>query len=217
MQMSKKLTLSVGQAHDLEEKMGKRDVTDEMFGMAMSNRKKLDDIAAIFKDMPLTESIIVERIDKNTVRLRLLAVNHDQSVEEAVKGLPYVNSNLTSANFPSCHNGKTGVEEVELFLYRPVPKSENWSHKKVEKAIDKAGFISADMPELAILKDYADELWEADIRFYITAFGASSRWQYPDGFVFVAYLRLFPDFRGFRLYRLEDDWSGRGWFVVRRK
>lgn len=176
-----------------------------------------NNLAAVLRSEAVPASIIAERVDDNIVRLRLLTVNHDIAIEEAVKGLPYVNSNITSANFPNCHNGKTGVEEVELYLYRPVPKGENWSYKKVEKAIAKAGFIPADIPDLAVLKDYADELWEADIRYYITAFGKSSRWQDPDGNVGVAYLLLFPAYRRFFLYWLENDWRDGDWFVVRRK
>ena len=214
--MSKDLVISVGQAHDFEEKMGNRGVTNKMFQSVMDSRRRLDNIASLFKGEAISKSIIAERIDENLVRLRLLTINHDDSVEEMVKEL-LGNSNITSANFPNCHNGKTGMEEVELFLYRPVPKGGNWSTEKVEKEIDKAGFISADLPELAILKDYANELWEADIRYYVTALGENSRWQDPNGNVRVAYLRLGPDDRRFHLDWLENDWCGSDWFVVRRK
>ena len=163
------------------------------------------------------QSIIAEKVDENTIKLRVLSVNYDQTIEEMVRKSGFNNnSNITSTNFSKSKNGRNDVEEVELFLFRPVPAGQVYSTKNVEKAINKAGFISVDLPELSPIKEHCDELWDAGVKF-ITALGKSSRWRNPDGYVYTPYLDLSPDDRRFNLYWVEVDWSDDVWFVVRRK
>jgi len=162
--------------------------------------------------------IIVAKHEMATIGLAPVEINHDQSVEEMVGGFNFSNSDINSENFPNVNGDKLGSEDVNLLLVRPIPSGKRYSTEKVIEMLDRAGFIPEDIPALSPLKakENADELWYAGVRF-ITALGENSRWLLPGGFVYVAYLDLSPDDRGFGLYSLGRGWSGDDWFVVRRK
>lgn len=159
-------------------------------------------------------SIIVAHQAIETIEFAPLDIDHDQAVEEMVSGLLYANPNLTDANFPNVHSGKTGIEEVKLCDVRPVPSGQSWATDKVLAALDEAGFIPEDLPALTVQKDHIDELRAAGIN-YLTALGDGSRWQDPDGLVCVPCLSLGS--REFGLCSLGRQWFGSDWFVVRRK
>lgn len=200
-------------ARQLEEKF----VIDDSEFQSFLDSGRISEFANLIRGGVLTDGIIAHRIDENTIKLRVLSVNYDPTIEEMVKKLGFNNNSyITSANFSKSKNGKTGTEEVELFLLRLVPAGEVCSIKNVEKAINKAGFISVDLPELSPLMEHCDELWEAGVKL-ITVFGKSSRWQNPFGFVVTPYLFLRPDYRRFGLSWLERAWRDNGWFAVRRK
>lgn len=162
-------------------------------------------------------SIIVAHNDiDETIELVTLAINYDLTVEEMIEGLLYNDSDITSENFPNCKVGKTGTEEANLLLMRPVPSGQSWSTDQVLAVLDGAGFVQEELPALVPFKEHMDELYKAGVQ-YVTALGEGSRWRSSFGSVCSPFLHLDPAHRGFRLDWLEYDWNDNDWFVVRRK
>jgi len=165
-------------------------------------------------------SLIVRRQSLPTIELAVRKIDHGLSVEEMIVGYEGNSSDLTSANYPDCHAGKTGIEEASLLLVQAVPGDGSEDTDEVLRIIDEVGFILlGELPDVAVLKDPADcdELWAAGVK-YVTALGPNSRWQGPDsGDVYVVCLRLDPDNRSFSDYWFGHRWYGYDWFVVRRK
>jgi len=160
-------------------------------------------------------SIIVARYDCPVIELAPMVADFDQTVEEMIAGLPNNHPDITSAHFPECRRGKTGREEVRLFLVKPLHDREHLPVEDVLQRLAEAGFVREGLPQLALLKHHADDLWAAGV-CYVGAFADSSVWQRPDGGSAV-YLILNPEDRGFHLHRLEGEWGGPAWLVVGRQ
>ena len=163
----------------------------------------------------MSSGIVVARHDFPVVDLAPLVARFDQTVEHMIAGLPNNNPDITSAHFAECRRGRTGQEEVRLFLAKPLHDRQHLPVEDVLRYLDEAGFVPEDLPQLALLKDHADELWAAGV-YYVSALGASSVWQKPDG-GYAVYLILNPEDRGFHLHWLGGEWGGPVWFVVSRK
>jgi len=158
--------------------------------------------------------IIVEH-EMPVIELTPLGVNYDLTVEEMIAGLRNNNPNITSEHFPNCRSGRTGiVTEIGLCLVKPVPSGHGYSDPKAEEMVTAAGYSFEELPVLGVLKEHADELWNAGIQ-YIVARGPNSRWQRPGG-ARVVYFGLDPEDRGFGLRRLEVGWSDDVWFLCRK-
>jgi len=158
--------------------------------------------------LPVVELIVA--------KLKPLIINYDLTVEKMIAGLPDNDTNVTSEHFPDCRAGKTGIEEAQLFLVKPVPSGKRLPTQDVEEILDK-DFVREELPALAVLKEYCDQLRAQEIQF-ITALGPNSRWANPDGGD-VSVPCLGPHFvhRGFSLLLVEKDWFDYDWFVCRRK
>lgn len=178
----------------------------------------------------MSSGIIVARHDFPVVELAPLAVGFDRTVEEMIAGLPNNNPDITSAHFPECRGGKAGQEQVRLFLAKPLHDRQHLPTEEVLRRLDEAGFVPEGLPQLAPLKDHADELWGAGV-YYVAALAANSVWQKPDG-GYAVYLIVNPEDRGFHLHWLgadtaggtkvvpqdyRADLGGQLWFVVSRK
>ena len=163
----------------------------------------------------MSSGIVVARHDFPVVDLAPLVARFDQTVEHMIAGLPNNNPDITSAHFAECRRGRTGQEEVRLFLAKPLHDRQHLPVEDVLRYLDEAGFVPEDLPQLALLKDHADELWAAGV-YYVSALGVSSVWQKPDG-GYAVYLILNPEDRGFHLHWLGGEWGGPVWFVVSRK
>jgi len=191
----------------------------------IEDRKGMNDLGIVlvkavelFLFNPAPIDSIGDWMDRNTIKLYPININYDLTIEEMIAKPRFDNDPyITSANFLRCKNKKTGIEKLELLLARPVPAEKIFSAKKVEKALDKEGFICVDLPELAALKDYTDDLLKQGVK-YITALGENSRWRDPRRYVFVPSLELCPYNSG-RVYLVpyNNYWLNYNWFVVRRK
>ena len=174
--------------------------------------------------------IIAKRWDFPIVELRPLRIGSAQTVEEMIAGLPHNNPDISSANFTACQGGPAGETAAGLLLVKPLPDREHEPTDDIRKRLDAAGLVSEGLPQLALLKHHADELWAAEI-YYVGVLEANSIWWKPDG-GYVVYLILNPVDRGFHLQWIGADTAGgtvavrdeyRGdlngqlWFLVRRK
>jgi hypothetical protein len=163
----------------------------------------------------MSRGIVVARHDFPVIELAPMAVKLDQTVEEMIAGLPNNNPHITSAHFPHCRAGSTGQGEARLLLAKPVHEREHFPMEDVLRRLAGARFVPEDLPQLALLKHHADELWAAGVCF-VGSLGASSVWQGPDG-GYAVYVILNPEDRGFHLHWLGGDWGGQTWFLVRRE
>jgi hypothetical protein len=161
----------------------------------------------------MKRGIIAARYDYPVIELRPLTVDFGQTVEEMVAGQQNTNAQITSAHFPECRRGKRPAE-LRLFLVKPLQTRQHLPKEDVVQRLADAGFAPVDLPELAALKDHADELWAAGVPF-AAALGEASIWQGPDG-GYSPYLILNPEDRGFHLHWMEGEWSGLVWFLVSR-
>ena len=159
--------------------------------------------------------IIVARHDFPVIELAPAIARFDRTVGEMIAGMPNSNPDITSAHFPECRGGKTSQEEVRLLLVRPLHERQHVPTEDVLRRLGEAGFVPGDLPQLALLKDHADELWAAGVH-YGAALGPNSVWRKPDG-GYAVYLILNPEDRGFHVHWLEGDLGGQLWFLVRRK
>lgn len=167
--------------------------------------------------------IVVAEYNLPIVVLAPLPINYDLTVEEMVAGVSK-DKDITSKHFPNCRAGKTGVEEAQLFLIRPVPLRTTVPFRKilstqdVEKILNRVGFICEEIPALAALKKHYDELWAQGIEF-IAALGPNSRWVNPavDDDTGDLCLILDPDARGFNILSISCGWDSDDWFICRRK
>lgn len=161
-------------------------------------------------------SIIVYPPSFPIIELRPYLVNYDQSVEEMIAGLPH-NDCITSKRFPNCRGDKTGLKEIRAYLVKPT----FLLISTCLQLLNKNNFIPEDLPALAPLKEYAEEFYGSSI-YSIVTLGANSIWQTPNTLCttnrYAICLKSHPDFRGFHLRNLEDNWhSSDNWFLVRRK
>ena len=163
----------------------------------------------------MSRGIIAARHDYPVIELAPMVADLDQSVEQMIAGMPNNNPDITSAHFAACGAGKTGRQRARLFLAKPLHDRQHVPKEEVLQRLDAAGFVPGDLPELALLKDHADELWAAGVCF-VGALGADSVWQGPDG-GYAPYFILNPEDRGFHLHWLEGDWGGPVWFMVKAK
>ena len=163
----------------------------------------------------MSSGIVVAHYIYPVIEFAPMVVDLDRSVEEMVAGLLNTNPDLTSEHFPDCRRGYTGPREARLFRAKPLQDRQHVPLEEVLRRLDASGFIPEDLPQLAQLKDHADELWAAGVHF-VAALGAGSVWQGPDG-GYHPYLILHPEDRGFHLHWLESEWGGPVWFVVSRK
>jgi hypothetical protein len=163
----------------------------------------------------VSSDIIVAHYTYPVIELAPMVVTFDETVEEMVAGLLNTNPDLTSGNFSECRRGKTGSEEARLFLAKPLHDRQHLPMAEVLRRLDEAGFVPEGLPQLAKLKNHADELWAAGVHF-VGALGAGSAWQGPDG-GYHPYLILNPEDRGFHLRWLESEWGGPVWLVVSRR
>lgn len=162
----------------------------------------------------MSRTVIAAHYTYPVIELAPVVVRFDQSVEEMVSGLLNTNPDITSAHFPHCRRGRSAAEKAPLFLAKPLHDREHEPREEVARRLEQSGFAPEDLPQLAALKDHADELWAAGVR-YVGALGSASVWRGPDG-DYAPYLILNPEDRGFHLHWLEGDWGGPLWFVVRR-
>lgn len=175
----------------------------------------------------MSNAIIAARHDFPVIELAPRSVRCDQTVEAMVAGLANTNPDITSAHFPECRSGRQ--EQAHLFLAKPLSDRQHLPTDDVLRLLTEAGFVPEDLPSLALLKEYADELWEAGV-YYVAALGAKSIWLQADG-NYAVYLLTNPEDRGFHLHWLgadtaggtkaiKDDYradlNGQLWFVVRR-
>ena len=178
----------------------------------------------------MSSGIIVARHDFPVIELAPLVVAFDRTVEEMVAGLPNSNRDITSPHFPECRGREAGQESSRLLLAKPLQDRQHLPTEDVLRRLDEAGFAPAGLPQLALLKDHADELWAAGV-CYVIALAPDSIWQQPDG-GYGAYLILNPQDRGFHLHWLGADTAGgtkevpeeyraevngQLWFIVSRK
>jgi len=163
----------------------------------------------------VSSGIVVAHYTYPVIALAPMVVDLDQTVEEMVAGLLNTNPDLTSEHFPDCRRGRTGHGEARLLLARPLGDREHRPAEEVLRRLNESGLVPEDLPQLAKLKDHADELWAAGVCF-VAALGAGSAWQGPDG-GYHPYLILNPEDRGFHLHWLENDWGGPMWFVVSQR
>jgi hypothetical protein len=163
----------------------------------------------------VSSGIIVAHYNYPVIELAPAIARFDQTVEEMIAGLPNNNPDITSAHFAECRRGKTSQEEAKLFLAKPLHDRQHLPMEEVLRRLDEAGFVPEDLPQLALLKHHAGELWAAGVSF-VGALRASSVWQGPDG-GYAAYLILNPEDRGFHLHWLGGEWGGPVWFVVSRR
>lgn len=167
------------------------------------------------KESVESTGVIVAHHTYPVIELAPMIVTFDETVEEMVAGLLNTNSDITSEHFPECRRGRTGQEEATLLLAKPLHDRQHAPVEEVLRRLDGSGFVPEDLPQLARLKDHADELWTAGVHF-VGAVGASSVWRGPDG-GYYPYLILDPLDRGFHLHWAESEWGGPVWFVVRRR
>ena len=178
----------------------------------------------------MSSGIIVARHDFPVIELAPLMARLDRTVEEMIAGLPNNNPDITSAHFPECWGGKTGQAGAGLFLAKPLQDRQHLPTEDVLRRLDEAGFVPEGLPQLALLKDHAHELWAAGV-CYVIALAPYSIWQQPDG-GYAAYLILNPEDRGFHLHWLGADTmggtkvvpeeyraelNGQLWFIVSRR
>lgn len=162
----------------------------------------------------VNSGIVVAHYTYPVIELAPMIVTFDETVEQMVAGLLNTNPNLTSEQFPEYRGGKTGAEEVRLFLAKPLHDGQHLPLVEVLRRLDGSGFVPKGLPHLARLKDHADELWARGVHF-VAALGTGAMWQGPDG-GYHPYLILNPEDRGFHLHWLESDWGDPVWFVVGR-
>jgi hypothetical protein len=162
----------------------------------------------------MSSGLVVARYDYPVIELAPLAADPDQTVEQMIAGLPHNNPDITSAHFPARRAKRSGRGKGRLFLAKPLHDRQHVPREDVLRLLESAGFVPGELPELALLKDHAEELWGAGVRF-VGALGANSVWPGPDG-GYAPYLILNPEDRGFHLHWLESEWGGPVWFVVRR-
>ena len=174
--------------------------------------------------------IIATRWDFPVAELRPLPIGPARTVEEMIAGLPHNNPDISSANFAACQGGPAGQTAAGLLLVKPLQDRAHEPIDDILQRLDAAGLVPEGLPQLALLKDYADELWAAGI-YYVAALGANAIWRKPD-VGYVVYLILNPADRGFHLQWIGADTAGgtvtvpddrRGdlngqlWFLARRK
>jgi hypothetical protein len=163
----------------------------------------------------MSSGIIAARHDFPVIELAPMAVRYDQTVEEMIAGLPNNNPDVTSGHFPECRRGKTGREDVRLLLARPFHDRQHVPPENHLGRLDEAGLVPEGLPQLALLKDHAEELWAAGVHF-VAALASNSIWQKPDG-GYAVYFILNPEDRGFHLHWLGGDLGGEIWLLARRK
>ncbi len=178
----------------------------------------------------MNRGIVATRWEFPVIELAPLRAGSARTVEEMIAGLPQNNPEITSANFAACVRDQTGPAAAGLLLAKPLDDRQHQRVEDILRGLDEAGLIQADLPELALLKDHADELWAAGV-YYVGALGSNSIWWKPEG-GYAVYLILNPADRGFHLQWIGADTAGgtkdvredfRGelngqlWFLVRRK
>jgi hypothetical protein len=163
----------------------------------------------------MSSGIMVARHDYPVIELAPMVARFDQTVDEMIAGPPNNNPDVTSAHFAECRRGKAGQEEVRLLLAKPLHDRQHVPMEDVLRRLEGAGFVPEDLPQLALLKDHAEELWAAGV-YYVNALGPSSVWQKPDG-GYAVYFIPNPEDRGFHLHWLGGDLGGQLWFLVRRR
>lgn len=163
----------------------------------------------------IAASFSFKRVAEDFIEVTAM-IDWDETIEQmaASDKLTYSNPDLITANFGKCKAGKSGRETVTFYLYRAASSGEVLSTRQVGNRIRKAGYVSEELPFVAVLKDHCTELRSEGVSF-VTALGKSSRWRDPYGGVYVPYLSL--ESRRFDLYYLDDPWYDYDWFVVRRK
>lgn len=159
--------------------------------------------------------IIAARHGFPLIELAPVAADLGRTVEEMIAGLPNNNPEITSAHFPECRTAPAAQGQATLFLAKPLNDREHIPVPDVLGRLDAAGFAPVDLPQFALLKDYADELWSAGV-CCAGALGPNSIYRKEDG-GYAVYLITNPEDRGFHLHWLECDWGGETWFLVRRK
>jgi len=127
-----------------------------------------------------------------------VTVNYDLPVEDAVKAGKYdwMNSNVSSKNFPSKRKGTAEEEIVLVHFNRKIDSDE------AVRELGKMGLRPAELPELlAFGAKYPDVQRE----FPVVALG--SIWPSPDGLRLCAYLDRNSGLRGLRLDLLGRRWD----------
>jgi hypothetical protein len=174
--------------------------------------------------------IIATRWSFPIAELRPLRAGSAGTVEEMIAGLPHSNPDISSANFPACHGGPAGQTAAGLLLAKPLQDREHEPADSIRRRLDAAGLVPEGLPQLALLKDHADEFWAAGV-YYVGVLAANSIWWKPDG-GYVVYLILNPADRGFHLQWIgadaaggtiavrdeyQGDLNGQMWFLTHRK
>ncbi len=163
----------------------------------------------------MSSGIIAAHYTYPVIELAPVVVRFDQTVEEMTAGMPNNNSSITSVHFAACRAGKKGSEQARLLLAKPLHDRQHLPMEEVLRRLGEAGFVPEGLPQLAVLKEHADELWAAGV-CTVGALDADSVWHGPDG-DYLPYLILNPEDRGFHLHWLESEWGGPMWFVVKEK
>lgn len=156
------------------------------------------------------------------------SVNWDLSVAEMIWGPDFTNyPNITSGLFPNCHSGKTGVEEdvkfvavclAHLFSWREIARYGGYVPTVVvRRRLEERGYVPAELPELAALKDQCDWFWGQHV-WFVGALGSNSICTEVDGKERGPALHFSPRgrryARGFRVS--EPTWCWRAWFLCRK-
>jgi hypothetical protein len=175
----------------------------------------------------MSSSVIAARHDFPVLELAPLEVSSGQTVEDMVAGLPHNHPDLTSEHFSACRSTGAGGT---LFLAKPLADRQHRPVDDLLRLLDAAQFAPVGLPELAALKQHADELWAAGV-YNAIALARECLWEQPDG-RYAPYLVLNPEDRGFHLQWLGPDseggtkavpeevraeLNGQMWFLVRRK
>lgn len=162
----------------------------------------------------MSNGVILAHYTYPVIELAPMVVTFDNTVEEMVGGLLNTNPDITSEHFPDCRRGRSGQAEARLFLAKPCHGREHLPAEEVLRRLEGSRFVPEGLPQLAALKDHADELWAAGVHF-VGALGDGSVWEGPDG-GYRPYLILNPEDRGFHLHWLGSDWGDPTWFIVSR-
>jgi hypothetical protein len=163
----------------------------------------------------VSSDIMVAHYTYPVIELASVVVRFDQTVEDMIAGMLNNNPDITSANFAACRGGRKRRAKARLFLAKPLHDREHVAMEEVLRRLGETGFVPEGLPQLAALKEHADELWAAGVPF-VGGLASDSAWQGPDG-SYAPYFILNPEDRGFHLHWLEGDWGGPTWFVVSRE
>lgn len=134
-----------------------------------------------------------------------VSVNYDQPVAEAILGLPYNNSLISSIPQAIWNGGKKGTVKTNIHLARADGALSTERGRQFLRGQNLNPCVSA---EISALKPFCEELWNAGV-FWAVALASSDQalWRHSRGNLRVVYLYFDPDDRGFFLGVADGDWN----------